>query len=171
MNCPIDPGTPFNINDRLLKMKWTLSSLLEVNGTLALDLCRHALWVACDPSQLQQVLWNLVVNARAAIPHKGGITIESTGVSITNEYLADHPDASVGPFVCLLVSDNGCGISAKDPPHIFEPFFFSSKSKVGLGLYFCREVARKCGGWIEVKTRLGHGSTFSISLPEVNPPK
>lgn len=166
---PNNPGTPFDVNDLLLKMKGPFSSFFQANETL--EVCSHALWVTCDPSQLQQVLWNLVVNARDAIPHKGGITIASTGVSITNEYLADHPDASVGPFVCLSVSDNGCGISAKDLPHIFEPFFFASKSKVGLGLYFCREVARKRGGWIEVTTRVGHGSTFSIFFPEVDPPK
>ncbi|MEO7859507.1 MAG: HAMP domain-containing sensor histidine kinase [Nitrospirales bacterium] len=166
---PIDPGAPFNANDLLLKMKGPFSSIIQANETM--ELCSRALWVNCEPLQLQQVLWHLLVNARDAIPHKGKITIVTTGISITNEYLANHPDASVGPFFCLSVSDKGCGISAKDLPHIFEPFFFPSKSKTGLGLNFCREIARTYGGWIEVKTRLGHGSTFSIFLPEVAVPK
>jgi two-component system cell cycle sensor histidine kinase/response regulator CckA len=115
---------------------------------------------------------NLVVNARNAIPHKGMITIATTAVSITNEYLAEHPDAWIGSFVCVSVSDKGCGISANDLPHIFEPFFSSGKKKgIGLGLYVSREIVRKNGGWVEVKTQPRRGSAFSIFLPEVDPPK
>jgi two-component system, cell cycle sensor histidine kinase and response regulator CckA len=169
---PIDLGKPFNINDLLLKMKGTLSAIIGENEKLVFELCRHSLRVACVSSMLEQVLMNLVANARDAIPHKGMITVATTAVSITNEYLADHPDAWVGSFVCISVSDKGCGISAKDLPHIFEPFFSSKKKKgVGLGLYISREIVRKNGGWIEVKTRLGRGSTFSVFLPEVDPPK
>ena len=169
---PIDLGSPFNINDRLLKMKGTLSDLIGENEKLVFELFRHSLWVTCVSSMLEQVLMNLAVNARNAIPPKGMITIATTAVSITNEYLADHPDAWIGSFVCVSVSDKGCGISANDLPHIFKPFFSSGKKKgTGLGLYTSRELVRLNGGWIEVKTRPRHGSTFSVFLPEVDPPK
>jgi signal transduction histidine kinase len=105
-----------------------------------------------------------------ATPDKGRITLATTRVSITKEELAHQPDARVGPFVCISVSDNGCGISAKDLPHIFGPFF-TTKGNTGLGLWSCRETVRKGDGWIEVRTEVGHGSTFSIFLPEVDPPK
>lgn len=165
---PIDPGSSSNVNDLVLN-----SYVMNLDETLLLELCQHPLWVTCEPSRLQQVLRNWVVNARDAIPHKGRTTLATAKVSITNEYLADHHDARIGPFVCLSVSDKGCGISAEDLPHIFEPFYFSLKCKrgVGLGLYYCQEIARTYGGWIEVKTRLGYGSTFSILLPEGDPPK
>ena len=169
---PIDPVNTFNINDLLLKMKGTLSAVIGENEKLVLDLFKHSLWVTCASSMLEQVLMNLVVNARDAIPHKGMITVATTAVPITNEYLADHPDAWVGSFACISVSDKGCGISAKDLPHIFEPFFSSKNKKgTGLGLYICREISRKNGGWIEVKTLPGRGSTFSVFLPEVDPPQ
>lgn len=169
---PIDRVNTFNINGLLLKMKGTLSAVIGENEKLVLDLFKHPLWVTCASSMLEQVLMNLVVNARDAIPHKGMITVATTAVSITNEYLADHPDAWVGSFACISVSDQGCGISAKDLPHIFEPFFSSKKKKgTGLGLYICREIVRKNGGWIEAETLLRCGSTFSVFLPEVDQPK
>jgi signal transduction histidine kinase len=162
----------FNINDLLHKMKGRLSSVIEENEKLVFELFGHSLWVTCAPSMLEQALFNLVVNARDAIPHKGLITVATTAVSITNEYLADHPDARVGSFVCISVSDKGCGISAKHLPHIFEPFFSSKKKNgTGLGLYISREIVRKNGGWIEVETLPRRGSTFSVFLPEVDQPK
>ena len=169
---PIDLESSFNINDLLLKMKGILSAVIGENEKLVFELFRHSLWVTCAPSKLEHVLMNLVLNARDAIPHKGMITVTTTAVSITNEYLADHPDAWVGSFVCISVSDKGCGISAKDLPHIFKPFFSSKKKKgAGLGLYICREIVRNNGGWIEVDTLPRRGSTFSVFLPEVDPPK
>lgn len=132
---PIDLESSLNINDPLLKMKGTLSAVIGGNKKLVFELFRHSLWITCAPSMFEQVLFNLVGNAHHAIPHKGRITVATTAVSITNEYLADHPDAWVGSFVCISVSDKGCGISAKDLPHIFEPFFSSKKIKgAGLGL-------------------------------------
>jgi signal transduction histidine kinase len=169
---PIDIGSPFNINDLLLKMKGTLSAIIGRDKKLVFGLFGHSLWVTCVSSMFEQVLMNLVANARDASPDNGMITVATMPVSITNEYLADHPDAWVGSFVCTSVSDKGCGIAVKDLPHIFEPFFSSKKKKGnGLGLHISREIVRKNGGWIEVKTLPRGGSTFSIFLPEVDPPK
>lgn len=167
-----DPESLFNINDLMLRTKQRLlCSVIEVDGrTLRFEPCSHPLWIKCVPRGIEQVLLNLAINARDATPHKGTITLAATRVSITLEDLAHHPDARVGRFACISVSDNGCGISTKDLPHIFEPFFFASKEKTGLGLWCCRETVRECGGWIEVRTRLEHGSTFLIFLPEVDPP-
>lgn len=126
-----DPETLFNVNDLMLRAKQrVLCSVIEVGGrTLRLEPCSHPLWITCVPRGIEQVLLNLAINARDATPHKGMITLAATRVSITQEDLAHHPDARVGQFARISVSDNGCGISAKDLPHIFEPFFFASNQK------------------------------------------
>ena len=79
-------------------MKGTLSAIIGENEKLVFELFRHSLWVTCVSSMLEQVLMNLVANARNAIPHKGMITISTTSVSITNEYLAEHPDLPPIPW-------------------------------------------------------------------------
>ena len=121
---------------------------------------------------LEQVLLNLVVNARDAAPRKAMITMTTTAVSITNEYLVEHPDARIGSFVCMSVADNGCGISAKDLLHIFEPFFSSKKKKgTGLGLHVSQAIVGQHNGWMEVETLPRRGSTFSVFLPAIEFPK
>lgn len=138
--------------------------------TLVMVPCSHPLWVRCAAPGLERAIWNIVFNARDATSAKGRITLATTRVSITHEDLAHHPEARVGTYVCITVSDNGCGVSAENLPHMFEAFF-SSKGHTGLGLWSCRETVRKDGGWIEVRTEVGYGSTFLIFLPEVNPPR
>ena len=168
-NAAIERDGTFEINDLLTKVVDRLSALLGNDVRIAFKLFTEPLWITAIPQMFEQVMMNLLVNARDAISHKGLITIATNSVSITNEYLAGHPDALVGSFVCISVSDNGCGISQKDLPRIFEPFF-SSKEKKGTGLGLCvtKEIVRRNGGWIEVKTRLRRGSTFSVFLPEVD---
>lgn len=170
-NAAIERDGTFEINDLLTKMADGLSAFLGNDVRITFVLFTKPLWITAIPQMFEQVMMNLLVNARDAISHKGLITIATNSVSITNEYLAGHPDALVGSFVCISVSDNGCGISQKDLPRIFEPFF-SSKEKKGTGLGLCvtKEIVRRNGGWIEVKTRLRHGSTFSVFLPEVDAP-
>ena len=168
----IDPALTFNINDLVSKMKGDrfCAAIAMDDKTLAMEPCSHSLWVRCAPFGLERAIWNILFNARDATSDKGRITLATTRVSITDEHLADHPEARVGTYACITVSDNGCGVSAEDLPHIFGPFF-SSKGQTGLGLWSSRETVRKDGGWIEVRTGVGYGTIFSIFLPEVDPPK
>lgn len=165
----IEHDVTFEINDRLREIVKTFSAILGNDVKVAFEPFTEPIWVTAIPQMLEQAMMNLLMNARNAISTKGMITIATSSVSITNEYLAGQPDALVGSFVCISVSDNGCGISRKDLPRIFEPFFSSNEKKgAGLGLCVTREIVRRNGGWVEVKTRLRHGSTFSVFLPEVD---
>jgi signal transduction histidine kinase len=115
------------------------------------------LHVTADPKPLQQVLFNLLINARQAIKHRHG------RIRVT----AEAPDNA---FVVMRVSDNGCGIPAEHVPHIFDEFYSTKKERpdksgVGLGLTLCREVIEEHGGRITVESEEGKGATFVISLP------
>lgn len=168
----INLNTPTNINDLLAKIKGVLSTVIGDKSKLILEQSKYPLWVTCSPPMIEQVVLNLVVNALDAAPHNAMITMATTAVSITNEYLLEHPDARIGSFVCMSVTDNGRGISAKDLPHIFKPFFSSKKKNgAGLGLPVSQEIVGRHNGWIEVETLPRRGSTFSVFLPEIESPK
>jgi CheY-like chemotaxis protein len=122
-----------------------------------------------DPSQLEQVLLNLCVNARDAMPRGGAITITTADVaySIDDEY--EVTDMPGGEYVKLTVSDSGTGMPEEIMKHIFEPFF-TTKEKgqgTGLGLATCYGIVKQSGGYIDVQSTVGVGSTFSIYLPRV----
>ena len=123
--------------------------------------------VNVDPSQLNQILVNLFVNARDAIAANGKIIIETDLVTIDELYCADHIDAEPGTYVMLALSDNGCGIDAGALPHLFEPFFTTKQigKGTGLGLATVYGVVRQNKGFINVYSELGQGTTFKIYLP------
>ena len=161
-----------NVNDLARKVGNLLTSLIGENKKLRLELLEELPLVTGDPSTLEQVLMNLVINARDAIESNGIIIIKTALASITNEYLLDHPGARVGSFACISVTDNGIGISAEDLPRVFEPFFSSKKKKgVGLGLTVSQVIVKQHNGWVEVVTKPGRGSTFLVFLPEANVPQ
>ena len=108
-----------------------------------------------DPSQLEQLVSNLLTNARNAMPEGGTVTIATAGV----------PDGGTSPTVRLTVSDTGEGIDESVVPHIFEPFFTTSADGTGLGLATCYGIVHRAGGQITVQSRLGAGTTFTVDLP------
>ncbi len=138
---------------RNIKTSWTPDPSL--NNTLI------------DAAQFEQVLLNLCINARDAIGAAGTITIETGNCVVDEQYVITHPDAIMGDFVQLTVSDTGCGIARENIPKIFEPFFTSKQlgRGTGLGLSIVYGIIRQNNGFINVYSEVDQGSTFRVYLP------
>ncbi|HKA60872.1 MAG TPA: CHASE domain-containing protein [Methylomirabilota bacterium] len=128
--------------------------------------------VKVDPSQMQQVLMNLAVNARDAMPGGGRITVEVRDVEVPEPVALGHASLPAGRYVTLAVSDTGTGMSAETVAHIFEPFFTTKEQGkgTGLGLSTVYGIVEQSLGFIRVESELGHGTTFTIYLPRVEEP-
>ncbi|MCC7382413.1 MAG: PAS domain S-box protein [Deltaproteobacteria bacterium] len=125
--------------------------------------------VRADPGQLEQILVNLAVNARDAMPSGGRLTIETRDVMVDDAFAGAHPPLTAGRHVRLSVTDNGTGMGPEVLTHIFEPFFTTKEpgKGTGLGLATCYGITRQAGGHILARSAVGHGTTIEVYLPEV----
>jgi two-component system, cell cycle sensor histidine kinase and response regulator CckA len=126
--------------------------------------------VMADPHQMNQVIMNLVVNARDAMPEGGMLTIATSNVDFDEAAIAFHPDAAPGRFVMIDVADTGAGMTQETMQNIYEPFF-TTKARgagTGLGLSTVYGIVHQCNGWIEVSSELGRGAEFRVYLPRVD---
>lgn len=164
----------FDFNTGITQVLSMLRRVLGEPIAIHLHLAPEALWLRADPGMLDQVVMNLCVNARDAMPAGGALTLETTVVAFetTREPGAPHPEARAGRFACLRVTDTGSGMAPDVLAHLFEPFFTTKDvgKGTGLGLATVHGIVHQHQGWIEVESTVGRGSTFVVYLPLAAPP-
>jgi two-component system cell cycle sensor histidine kinase/response regulator CckA len=151
-----------------------LTHLLQMlERTLGEDICfvrlggTLELWVDSDVAMLEQAIMNVCLNARDAMPNGGTLTLETSAVDFETEDVTSDPQARPGAFVCLRITDTGCGMGREVLRHLFEPFFTTKEvgKGTGLGLASAFGIAHQHGGWLSVESDVGHGATFRLFLP------
>ena len=146
-----------------------LGRLLGEDVSLQLNYCPSPAMVKADVGMMEQVLLNLAVNARDAMPKGGRLAVRISIVDLNEAHVQHHPEARVGRFVCVSKTDTGCGIPPENLQRIFEPFFTTKEvgKGTGLGLATVYGIVKQHQGWIEVESTVGTGTTFRIYVPYV----
>lgn len=158
-----------DLNNVITDMGGLLRRLIGEHIYLNVDLSEDECRVEADPGQLSQVIMNLAVNARDAMPKGGDLTIKTENIYLDEEYAATHVPTMPGNYVRLSVSDTGIGVDEEARKHIFEPFY-TTKEKgagTGLGLATVYGIVKQSGGYIWVDSEPGKGADFMVFLPQV----
>jgi signal transduction histidine kinase len=156
-----------NLNVAVADMDKILRQLIGEDIDLVARLRKDLGNVKTDPAQIEQVILNLAINARDAMPRGGKLTVETENVELDDSYVSRHESVLPGPYVMLAVSDTGCGMEEKTLAHIFEPFFTTKEKGTGLGLSTVYGIVKQHGGNIWVYSVPGAGTTFKVYLPRV----
>ena len=161
-----------DLNDVVKGLGKMLKQLIDENIEMSIVPGKEIGRVKADPGYIGQLLMNLVVNARDAMPLGGKLTIATTNIRLDQAYTQTHTDTLPGDYVMLSVSDTGTGMSEEVKAHLFEAFFTTKPpgKGTGLGLATCRTIIQQSGGHIGVYSELGRGTTFKIHFPRVELP-
>jgi two-component system cell cycle sensor histidine kinase/response regulator CckA len=156
-----------DINEIIQQVTQMLRRVLGENVSLRSNLAAKLPAIEADATMMEQVIMNLSVNARDAMPGGGSLTIGTVPVMVSRAYVERNPEAREGTFVCLSVSDNGTGIEPDKISKLFEPFFTTKEvgKGTGLGLATVYGIVKQHQGWIEVESELGKGTVFKVFLP------
>jgi two-component system cell cycle sensor histidine kinase/response regulator CckA len=159
-----------DLNHSVTNIERMLRRLIGSDVALTTRLDQRIGQIRADPGRLEQVIMNLAVNSRDAMPKGGQLHIETSAVKVDATYTQRHPDARPGEFVLLTVSDTGIGMDIETQSRIFEPFFTTKEAGkgTGLGLATVYGIVKQSGGWIEVESEQGAGATFRIFFPHVD---
>jgi len=158
-----------DVNSIVVGLDKLLRRLMDENIEMHTICAENLGTVKADPAQIEQVVMNLVVNARDAMPHGGRLTVETANVTLDEGYAGEHVPVKAGKYVMLAVSDTGMGMDAEAQTHIFEPFYTTKGSGrgTGLGLSTVYGIVKQSGGYIWVYSEVNRGTTFKLYLPRV----
>jgi PAS domain S-box-containing protein len=164
--------TIMDLNQSIAKVEDMVRRLIGEDLQLCLSLLPDLGFMKVDPGQVHQVIINLIINARDAMPQGGKVTIETTNVQLDEEYVRTHPDVTAGQYIELGVSDTGVGMDDATVSRIFEPFFTTKEEGkgTGLGLSTVFGIVKQSDGHISVYSEPGHGTTFKLYFPRVDEP-
>ena len=156
-----------NINNVVSDTLHMLRRMIGEDVQLVTRLAEHLSNTRLDPDQLSQIVFNLAVNARDAMPSGGTLEIETADVELDEVYAKSHPPMQPGNYVLLVVKDSGSGIAKDNLPHVFEPFFTTKEmgKGTGLGLAIVYGIVKQSGGYIWVYSDPGMGTTFKLYFP------
>ena len=154
-----------SINDMTKMLRRILGETIKMEFKFA----AQPLFIHADPGMMDQVLMNLAVNSRDAMPQGGRLIIDTSAVDFDDSIPAHLIQTRPGPFVCLIVSDTGCGILPENLPRVFEPFFTTKNADkgTGLGLATVFSIVQQHHGWVNAYSEVGHGTTIRIYLPRL----
>lgn len=167
--CQVLQPQRIQVNDVIVGVGMLLSRLVAPAVQIEYSLSPTLTSIKADPTQIEQVLLNLVANANDAIDGQGLIRIGTTNVDMDDKHPDHHPGVAPGDYVQLSVEDNGTGMTDEVKLHLFEPFFSTKTADkgTGLGLAAVYGIVRQSGGWIRVQSELGEGARFRIYFPEL----
>jgi two-component system cell cycle sensor histidine kinase/response regulator CckA len=158
---------PLDLNLAITHATRMFKHMLRADISLRINFAPHLPAMLGDATMIEQVLMNLVVNARDAMPHGGEMSVSTSVVTVDRTYKERHAEARLGEYVCLQLSDTGTGMDTATMNRVFEPFFTTKKpgEGTGLGLATVYGIIKQHNGWIEVNSELGTGTTFRVLIP------